>query len=317
MSAALNLLQSNELPGMVLETLLLNHFAASGKVLHVTNSRLGQAFYYLAQAGSGNAAGFGRATNRRLACVKAIAEHFERKLMLEAFADDLKKTPLCFQTSNGFAVHFSRDAAELAATKEALERHILQTTYFRDGWSGFYQIGPDVNVDDLRIRKLVSKYRCGNYQAGIVVATSPRFAGASFGYLCEDAPLTSASPRWEHATHEAVDKIEPFLAMSANEQLGLLPISREILHWLTQPLSLDPSTEVVTSALSMPNVALKHFDLRTRWGLEFPLWGVLASGDDLMPLIIPGRFANDRNRLQALMNLHGLSNLDLARNPIL
>ncbi len=145
--------------------------------------------------------GFGRSQDELTSAVKACAEAVERKacqeffksndaLPLQLFEEGYKKSirlndnpqpiPFSFHNSNGWAVGFSASAAIERAKREALERHLLLLTFIKDGWSGFYEISKVV-IEDIEFTSLVSKYSLAGYSAGIGIAKSNKFKGASFG----------------------------------------------------------------------------------------------------------------------------------------
>jgi hypothetical protein len=318
MSNALKNYKEGDISQIVCQTKLLNHFSLSQDFLQAKESELNGEKYFITQAGKSSAAGFGRAPTKRLSCVKAIAEHYERKLMLELFQTELAHIPVWLQTSNAFAVHFSENEAHSASMREALERHILQISYFRHGWQGFYQLDDTEMPDGLQITKVLSRYVCDGFQAGVVVARSVKFKGASFGYICEKVDSIRDSNRWEHAIHEAVDKIDPLLEIGKRDLTGVLPITRELLLWLDTPLSLSFSQSNEKQKLPPPVILTELYDLQDRWGLDFPFWGAFSHSSELFPLYVPGRIRlKDQVAAHDLLKRFTIPIAHAERNPIL
>lgn len=307
-------------PSFVWETLLLRQFAKepSACVAEKETDRFGNKHCW-AKAQTGNIAGFGHAESKRLALVKAVAEFYERRLMYDVFAHEFSLTPRCLQTSNGFAVHLSEEQACANAKLEAVERHLLQISHFRDGWSGF-KLFDTRQVNDFSLTLLTTKYTISGYQAGMVMARSPRFKGVSFGYFADRVENISSSPRWSHAIAEAIDKIEPFLSLAnADSGIKLQPIEAAILDWMTTPHD-EPkySTSADLRYLPEPDLEIKVFDLQDRWALEFPFFGAFCRSENLLPLIVPGRIQQHDQRLVAELFLKFQLPASVpARSPVL
>lgn len=307
-------------PSFVLETMLLRHFAKEPDacITEKEIERLGEKHCW-ARAQIGNTAGFGHAGNKRLALVKAVAEFYERRLMFDLFANEFSLTPRCLQTSNGFAVHLSEAQACANAKLEAIERHLLQISYFRDGWGGF-KLFETRQVNDIYLTLLTTKYTISGYQAGMVVARSPRFEGLSFGYFVDRIEYISTSPRWAHAIAEALDKIQPFLNLeNAESEVKLRPIEASILDWMTTAHDeLEYSSSTDLHCLPEPDLEINVFNLQDRWTLEFPFFGAQCRSENLLPLIVPGRIReNDQKFIAELFLKFQLPAGVPARSPIL
>jgi hypothetical protein len=283
------------LPSFVAETKLLQYFAkVDGAFLIESESNFENEKCFLAQVQSGGIAGFGRAPSKRTALVKAVAEYYERRLMHEVFADEFSHVPKVLQTSNGFAVHFSQDQANQAATNEAIERHLLQYSYLKDGWQGFELIHRKT-IGDESLMFVQSRYEINNLRAGMVIATSKRFPGVSFGYFADQSNKIESSRRWSHAISEALDKIEPFLNLARSRKTAnLMPIEQGILDWMMRPQEKMAFSEY-RSARSLPDVAIeyKDFDLAERWNLDFPLFGSYCYSPGVLPLLVVDRIKQE------------------------
>lgn len=308
------------LPSIVAETRLLRHFASEdGAFLIERESNLENGKYFLAQAQCHDIAGFGRASTKRMALIKAIAEFYERRLMREAYSNELSHIPKALQTSNGFAVHFSPDQAFKAASSEAVERHLLQYSFFKDGWNGFELISKK-SIGEESLTFAVSRYAINGFKAGIVIVTSRLFPGVSFGYFADQSDQIDSSPRWSHAVSEAVDKIEPFLKLSqSSKAVNLMPIEQGILNWMMKPQdNMDLTEGGFAHSLPAASIKTQTFDLSERWGLDFPLYGAYSFSEELLPLIVVDRIKQDDSKLI----LETLKKFDLPaqipeRNPVL
>lgn len=320
MSALLSTSQTlNLMPRVVAETMLLQQFTKESEAFLVEeNSKFEDEKYFLACAQVKDTAGFGRGPTKRLAYVKAIAEFYERRLMYEAFSNELSYIPKVLQTSNGFAVHFSEAEAIQAATHEAIERHLLQYSFLKDGWTGFEYLSKKT-VGDESLLYVASKYSINDLRAGMILATSKKFPGISFGYFVDQANKIESSPRWAHAAHEALDKIEPFLQIMNSQDSDIKPIDQGILNWMTWPHeALKFSNKEPVQVLPSLTLDTKTFNLSERWSLDFPLYGAYCFSPHLLPLIVVDRL--NKSDSVFILDLLKKFNLPLEipeRNPVL
>jgi len=277
--------------------------------------------YYFSAAQIGDTFGFGRSVNRRTATIKAIAEVLERILMTEAFSAELSKIPRWQRTSNGFAVHFNPAMAAKAAIAEAFERHILQISYFRSGWQSFRVVDERSDGDHL-FRRLLSNNGCNGFEAGIVIATSKHFPGASFGYYCDQKGNFENGPRWDHAYHESVDKIACLSRwLKHGPPPHISPISRALFDWFSHPFDMNElmrPTPITSRLLDLPEVVTTPFNLTERWGLNFPFFGSFCASPGILPLIVPERIRSDENgAIRSLLNRFEIVRQLPSRSPIL
>jgi hypothetical protein len=308
------------LPSIIAETKLLRHFAKEdGAFIIEKESSLERENYFLAQVQSHDIAGFGRASTKRLALVKAIAEFYERRLMREVFSNELSNVPKVLQTSNGFAVHFTQDQATQAATNETIERHLLQYSFLKDGWNGFELISKKT-IGEESLTLAASRYEINGLRAGIIIATSRLFPGVSFGYFVDQADQIEFSPRWSHAVSEAVDKIEPFLKLEKSARSkDLMPIEQGILNWMMAPKDkMDLVEGGIIQSLPATSIETRTFDLSERWGLDFPLYGAYSFSENLLPLIVVDRVAqNSSDLILKILKKFDLPAHIPERNPVL
>ncbi len=309
-----------ELPSFVAETKLFQHFAnEAGSFLIERESYLDNEKYFLTQAESQGLAGFGRGPTKRNALVKAIAELYERRLMKESFISELSFIPKALQTSNGFAVHLIQDQASQAAQNEAIERHLLQYSYLKDGWNGFELIKRQTHGDE-ELTLIASRYSINGLRAGMALANSKRFPGLSFGYFVDKSEEIENSARWSHAIHECVDKIEPFLKFVRSPRaLNPMPIEQGILNWMMKPIEkINFVQGGIVQLLPTPSLEIKTFDLSKRWNLDFPLFGSFCFSKDLLPLLVVDRLeAEDLETISKELAKFGLPTLIPERNPVL
>lgn len=321
MGAALsNSKQLSLLPRVVAETKLLRRFAGEAEpFLTEQESYLDNEKYFLASAQSQKIAGFGRGPTKRLALIKAVAEFYERRLMREAYANELSSIPKALQTSNGFAVHFSQKAADEAACNESIERHLLQYSFLKNGWNAFELIGQNT-VGENSLTFVASRYSINGLRAGMVLARSKRFPGISFGYFVDQSDKIASSPRWSHAIFEAIDKIEPFLELArSSSDLELMPIEQGILNWMnTSHEEIDFVRGGFSQNLASPRLEIRNFDLAERWGLDFPLFGSYCSSADLLPLLVVDRIDKHESAvIIKTLGAFGLPAILPKRNPVL
>ncbi len=275
--------------------------------------------YSVIQATLGAWIGTGRGKSRFLSTLKAVAECLERRFFDQYIDANIDVVPHYKRNTNGFAVHFHQEEAKLAATREALERHILQITYLKDGWDGFYLLGGKMK-GDLKITQVVSKYQVNGYSAGIVLAQSSRFPGVAFGYYCDETKSLKTSERWLHAEAEAIDKIEPILTLTkANSLKTEGNIDREIFKWFFEPFQMpDFKHELQLQALPEVEPNVEIFDLQEVWQLEFPFYAAKCDGDTILPLLIPTQKETLLDqKLSELFHLYKINSGFPQRNPIL
>ena len=304
----------------IFETMLIRKFASEPNPY--ISEREGTAFgekYWFSQAQSGTLAGFGRGVTRRQSLVKAVSEYYERRLMLEAFDFELKSIPSFRRTSNGFAVHFCEATARANALREATERHLLQLTFFKHGWDGFRIIAVH-RINDLTIQFATSCYSLNGFRAGIVIARGSRFPGVSFGYLAAPVDGFEKSARWQHAIHEAVDKIDPYLNLKSLDELT--SIERAIHDWMMNPVEIElrdsDDTIVQLPTIADDLISSSTFDLQKRWNLEFPLFAAFSQSRKLLPLLIPSRISSeDHLAVAQLLKGFDLPEALPKKNPIL
>ena len=275
--------------------IMKNDFSFSGKYIH-------RFFAYLGSDKS--LGGFGRSQDEFTAAVKGCAEAVERKVYQSHIArKDLLNLDLIegenffeinpafnkksidpsFYNSNGWAVGFTKESALERAKIEAIERHLLLYTFLKDGWNGFFIINR-MKLDRIELISLVSKYTLAGYSAGIGVAKSPKFLGASFGYLCDKTEKIKFSPKWEQAFYESYDylrvrsQLEEFKPNSDS-------ISQGLNYYLENDSNLifadeEKLTEIGNTYCSSAAI----IELKEMHNFEFPFFAAVVHGGDLLPL---------------------------------
>ncbi len=255
-------------------------------------------------SGTEGMSGFGRSQDETIAAVKACAEAIERNtyreflkqngslnLQIKQTLSDLriesshhpKQIAPSFQNSNGWAVGFSSLASIERAKVEALERHLLLLTFIKDGWSGFYEIS-SITVDGIEFTSLLSKYTLAGYSAGIGIARSEKFKGASFGYICDKTENIKTSPKWEQTFYESFDYIRVRLAQeNFKPQQGL--IFQELEYYLENDFveKFSTDSEIISLGENF-NSNLAVIDLKKTLDLKFPFFAAVVHGQDLLPL---------------------------------
>jgi len=231
---------------------------------------------------------YGFSHHRQLAAVKAAAEAVERKTMLNYFrilAPDMP--PKAFHTSNGWAVHQTREKAIAAAFSEALERHLILKSYIKHGWQGF-QLVDKIETPEIKIYFLVTRIKAGSRAAGIVATVSPLYPGVSFGYCIGHKVQTQTTEFWEPALHESLDKILSLNGRQLHPTDGTEPwIMTKIKNDLMNPFVCGAFEENLDAEIIedyMPEYNIRIFDLAEKENLSFPLFCAFAWGKDLIPL---------------------------------
>lgn len=270
---------------------------------------------------------YGRSESRKVAAVKCAAEYVERKFMVEWFHDcesDDKPyetlPPKLLQTSNGWAVRDSPERALQAARYEALERHLLLKSFLKFGWSGF-QLIESMKAENIDLYFLKSRFRAGEYVAGLVVAKSSLYPGVSFGYGLGKASEIQSSQFWESAIFEAIEKIQVLDGRS-------IDLTCDTSTWVTAGIKRHLESPFDLAALSkgkneiaicedVPKGYSRIFDLRQQWSLDLPLFAAYAWGGGLIPLFCENRLGiSERTYLQNVLRQNGLSETAIVGHPI-
>jgi hypothetical protein len=262
-----------------------------------------------------NLAGHGYDSDPSVAAFKGAVELMERKAVAEYFRRNPAE-PL--QNSSGCAVHFSAEAAAVAASREALERHILLYTYLRSGWAEFVLLERKVSHQG-EVSLLISPYVCNGHFAGLAIYRDHRFPGVSLGHFADKVENLQDSTRWEHAIFEAVAFVERGLETGGFPEHFSNGIYEECRYWLLEPWQ----ERIWKSRLEIRDIAPARIDLFCDQianlvpcldGFQF----ARAVSQDLIPLFF-GADLQDPTRREFVcrtLSRHGLE-LSSGRHPIL
>lgn len=173
--------------------------------------------------------GTGRGSLASTSLVKAYAEALERfamisrdnldsctKHLLGKNTEPAPRIPSRLVTSNGWAVHFDLNLAVENAFHEALERHILQLSFFKEGWQAFELIHTDTFVTYSQ-ESFISKYSVLGHKAGLVRTKSKTHSGHTYGYFAAK-PENFNKKLWLHAKLESV---EPLLLFDSMDEVKI------------------------------------------------------------------------------------------------
>ncbi len=288
--------------------------------------------------GTEGMSGFGRSQDELTAAVKACAEALERTTYREFIKqngslnlqiqqtlsgmkiesnDHPKQIAPSFQNSNGWAVGFSSSSAIERAKVEALERHLLLLTSIKDRWNGFYEISR-TTIGGIEFTSLLSRYTLAGYSAGIGIARSEKFKGASFGYICDKTQDIKTSPKWEQVFYESFDYIRVRSAQgNFKQQQGL--IFQELEYYLENDFTEKflTNSEIISTSESF-NSNLAVIDLAKTLGLNFPFFAAVIHGQDLLPLYFKKSLtAEGENNLKEGLKSFGIFQTIPDRHPIL
>lgn len=297
---------------------MMNYFTS------ISNAKLSEMIseankYSVMQASIGNLIGTGRGQSRFVSTVKAIAECLERKFFEEHISDKKDILPFYKKNTNGYAVHFNSDEAIESAKREALERHILQVTFLKHGWDGFYLLKRD-EKSDLKMTYVVSKYEVNHYSAGIVLTQSVKYPGVALGYFCDKTDKLNNSNRLSHAESESIDKIEPILNLvNEHNYKPTNNIDEEMFKWFFEKFEMPKFNESLQKE-DLPDLELniELFNLKEKWNLDFPFFASKCDGENLMPLLIPRQGVSKLDsHLKKLFDFYKIDSSYPLRNPIL
>ena len=283
--------------------------------------------------------GFGRSSERLTAATIAVNEMLERLIARKALRESGLGTQLSIQvsegkiaitdlkspvrlpspglrTSNGWAIHFSSQAAINNAAREALERHILLLSYLREGWRGFCFDKP-VPFQSATVTPGKAFVTAGGFRAGIVVTTGDKARGATFGYLCDREADFAQSSKWLSAFFESYEQWADLTTETETKR------SDSILHQYQRhyfetdrPQLLSEDREALIIQGVSGNLAV--FDLQKLFDSPFPLFAAYVFGGDLIPLFLRQKMSlGEIDSLQALLQVYGIEKSLPEIHPIL
>lgn len=262
--------------------------------------------------------GFGRSQNQTKAAMVAVMETLERficKSVLKneslqpklgviirdgtiSFTEAIKSQELPtegFHSSNGWALHFDAKAAAESAAREALERHILLSTYIESGWGGF-SFTDSVQYENRRLIPAMANNTCGGFAAGMVLTKGSESKGSTFGYLCDKFAGFNASSRWANAFHESFEQWEDLKKGQKSKTPSLIE-STQWHYFENEITEFQPQTWIPKIQLEVAQTNLLAFDLQKVLSTPFPLFAAFAFGGDLLPLAFKQKLSS-----QELMN---------------
>ncbi len=196
-----------------------------------------------------------------------------------------------FQTSNGWALHFDAATAAHNATREALERHLLLSTYIAHGWDGFRFKSP-IRYEDKIFRSAESCITAGGFSAGLVQTTGTTALGSTFGYLCDQTDKLIGSARWQGAFYESFAQWVDLT--SATKPQELTPIQSDQWHYLETPLP-NLNDGVITTYQQLESITgnIIIIDLQKVLLTAFPLFAAFVYGGDFLPLAVKSKLNSD------------------------
>ena len=300
---------------MTWENSFLNWFARQGIPTSERSATLGTLQYFQFTSAFEGTHGkrmhaFGCSPVRETAAVKCAAEAIERKFMDEFYqspgthapdssiemapypsrslkTENLSIPPKGMQTSNGWAVHSSRDRASSAASLEAMERHLLIKSFYRWGWQGFRFV-QEMQSDEMRLFFLTSRLTSAGHIAGIIAAKSPLYPGVAFGYCAGKVDRVQDTLFWQSALFEAVSRIQSLGGRTIEiREPSNAWLQGEAKYYLETPFDLELLQQGAGQAQEeegTPSCVVNTFDLARSWKLDFPLAAAFCWGGNLIPL---------------------------------
>ncbi len=212
-------------------------------------------------------------------------------------SSDMKLPPRGLNSSNGWAVQFTREASIKNSVIESLERTILQTTFLSVGWDGFrlqerFEVGGRVFSVWLTIDPAFG------YYGGLIECTLLGYAGKTYGYFVHPEGVKFKLANHLHSVFEA---FEPALFIDQNPTFR--PNSQDLIalrqyeHATCGPPSIrfEPrelrgsgTYRVATIILSLAEFFGLSTQLFASWaygGNSVPLLAAKVSGGDVEPYI--------------------------------
>ncbi len=288
--------------------------------------------------------GYGRSLNKKEALLKSVGEAIERYVMLKYFKEDslfcrkaiiengkfiikekqksVLNLPKNLRTSNGWAVHTDKFLSVNNAVKEAIERHILLKTYLTFGFSGFRLINL-LDSQGFQFQSLVSNLKEAGFSAGMLLTGHKLFTGASFGYLCDRANNILDSNKWEQAFFESYASILAYkksYERDRNYLKGGDVVKRNMDYWIDSNGSDFQEEKVIKSIEGYKTLTANLFqvDLKTEFGLNFPLFASYVFGGNLVPLYFYESISEkEKEYLKEIFNTHQINKKIPKRHPVL
>lgn len=301
------------------DTAFLDWFALTFKApIVLSRIQLGEISYHRAFAIQESGLSFvttGRGPSPIVAAVKAASEFIERKVLLEyrrsvapsecgsclisplgdlILRPEFESSPLapqCIRTSNGWAVHQSREGAIRNALTELIERHCLILSFLKFGWAGFSLIN-ELTVKDIRFLSCVARSSVGGHSAGLILGILPSTGGVGLGYMAERTTEILTSPKWRHAFFESYDNIETFNPLNKFPEKSIEALGQEYLkkRFANEP-EISGAGEFLDNDLSASPFEI--YDLKKTLECPTPLFAAHVTSADLIPLFFPGTLDAD------------------------
>ncbi len=250
--------------------------------------------------------GFGRSPDKKTAATIAVSEVLERFVSRAVLAESSVLAPLAvsvqngkieiadsasptklptpgLHSSNGWAVHFSAQAAIENAAREALERHILLLSYLKHGWSGFFFDEP-VPFSGATLIPCIACVEAGGFRSGIVLTTGKEAPGATFGYLCAAGKEFEKSSRWLGAFFESYEQWTDLTAHTTPAPSSVLEEYQR--HYLKTQRPALPEETAPEAVFEKVEGHLAVFNLQSVFGSPFPLFAAFVFGGDFLPLFL-------------------------------
>jgi len=296
-------------------------------------------FFYSALSkahfGSETYLGHGHSHNPIVAASKAFGESLERFLafqymngkremrpviyriecekgMIRVFDDNVQTEmpPKSLQSSNGWALHFSRTTSIKNAVYEALERTSLQATFIAEGWKGFGPQG-DFQIQGRDLRAWLTCRNFFGYYGGLFECNLLNSQGRTFGYFLhpDGHPYL-----WNRYVHSAFEALEPSIYMDNHS--AYRPNPADAIAILQFELARRPEVEIFkhrssVETFKMPknlSASVYTFDLSKEFNIDFPLYLSWCFGGNTIPLILKSKLDHGgRLYLQEVLGNYGLN----------
>ena len=255
--------------------------------------------------------GCGRDKSPRLSLTKAYAETIERLIAAHAIRQNLEtaKQRLHFEenrfsigsssqiekfnwrlynTTNGWAVHRTPEAAILSAFQEAAERHLLILSFAFNGWNSFKKTG-EGQVLGKQVLYYVSQVRQCGFEAKLVCAKLKNHSGVTFGFQISSQENEAELTDFRKATFEAIEPATAFDHLSSSDLEDIAttakdPLDRIQAHWAKSPfqefthLGLERNIQVPLTANFVT------FDVAKLINSPMPHYAAFIGQGSLLPL---------------------------------
>lgn len=265
--------------------------------------------------------GVGRATSPKRAVAGAYFEGIERYFSLFICSENLSNS------TNGWAVHSSREEAINNSQNELMERHLLTYSYLSAGWKAFRLFAID-KIGEIETMRAITKYSCGGKVGCMSIFKSRTHSGYSFGQDCVTEDEAVDPSGWSHSFNEGLEPLLFYDRLSSLELLEEIKSSRKYLEKKQMDMILDfPSISNASFAtsedaqpinLETPRIVTNVYLLRDIFDLPKDFYAAQSFCAEFYPLYVPNEIDPEITSIFRTLNAsYGLPDCRVNSLPVI